>query len=462
MNDGTEADPLTNRRLPAWFDDVKLGIFIHWTAASIPAYAPVPEDGIWPLPGGWDNPTSWTESPYAEAYQDSMAFPDNSTARYHAEHHPGVAYEDFVYRWRELLARWDPAPWAELFERAGAGYVVVTTKIEDGFLLWPSSHPNPRLKDWQSERDVLGELNDALKARGIRLGFYYSGLDFTFSETPLPMMDMETEAAAFPRSKEYADLAEAHWRELIERYKPSVLWSDFGHPENADTTTDDLFRWYYGQVPDGVVNDRFDENRLDGYRSHRDFKTYEYKRDFSNATQEIKWEANRGMGFSYGYNRQETDAHYSSSTLLIRELSDLVARGGNFLLNVGPTATGEIPWQQAQRLVEIGWWLRRYGTAIYGTRRWDRPTGTTGDGSGVRFTASGDAVHAIVLGCPTEAQIELDVRLEPEAEVFLEDQPGALRWEPTDHGVRIELPEPPDEQPAVAFRLSPKTAVGSS
>jgi alpha-L-fucosidase len=456
-------DPLVDRVLPAWFDDAKLGIFIHWTAASIPAFAPLPAGGVWPLPEQHDDPRAWSETPYAEAYQDSMAFADNSTARYHAEHYPGLTYDDFVHQWRDLLDRWDPEPWADLFERAGAGYVVLTTKIEDGFLLWPSSHPNPHLPDWQSRRDVVGELNDALRRRGIRFGVYYSGLDVTFSPVKPPTTSLEDMAASYPRTREYARYVTAHWMELIDRYEPAELWCDFGYPDEAEVTANDLFRHYLERVPDGVINDRFDEWG-DGERTgaaHSDFRTFEYKRDFSKSVLTRKWEATRGMGFSFGYNRQETDRDYSRSAQLIHELIDIVARGGNFLLNVGPTASGEVPWLQAQRLVDIGWWLRRYGSAIYGTRTWDRPTGSTADGMPVRFTMSDDAVHAIVLGAPSEAAIELDVRLDPSAEVFLEDQPGALAWRPTGHGVRIVLPEQPDEGPAIALRLAPVGAVRS-
>ena len=448
-------DRLQDRPVPAWYDDAKLGIFIHWAAAAIPAYAPVPE--VWPLPA--DNPLAWSHSPYAEAYEDSMAIAGSPTARHHAERYGDLPYAAFVEQFRDdCLRRWDPEAWAELFERAGAGYVVLTTKIEDGFLLWPSAHPNPHRARWQSERDVLGELKAALDARGIRLGFYYCGMDYTFSPGSPGVTSMETFEAAYPRSKEYADYVEAHWRELIERYEPAVLWCDFGYPENADTDTDDLFRWYYERVPDGVVNDRFDEFRLEEKRSHRDFRTYEFKLDFSNSPTERKWEACRGIGYSFGYNREETDADYASSADLLRYFADIVARGGNFLLNMGPTATGEAPWDQARRLSDVGWWLKRYGTAIYGTRRWERPTGTTGDGLDVRYTACDDAVHAIVLGTPG-ARLELDVRLDEGAEVTLEDRPLPLRWQASEHGTLVELPEPPDEQPAVAFRLSPRDAV---
>jgi alpha-L-fucosidase len=201
---------------------------------------------------------------------------------------------------------------------------------------------------------------------------------------------------------------------------------------------------------------------------HRDFETFEsvLQRggDYTNVPRDRKGESCRGMGPSWGFNRRETEAHYPTSAQLIRELIDVVARGGNLLLNVGPTGAGAIRWDQATRLQDIGWWLRRYGSAIYGARRWERPTGSTGDGLEVRFTASPDAVHAIVLGTPAEGgpghpQATIDVHLDDEAQVALEDRRESLGWHRIDRGIVVDLPEPPDEQPAIAFRLSPKEAI---
>jgi alpha-L-fucosidase len=455
---------LTNRPLPDWFDDAKLGVAICWSAATIPAFAPVPEDHVWPLPGGFDDPRAAEAMPYAEEYQDAMAIDGGRAARYHAEHYGDLPYDAFPPMWRELHERWSPEPWADLLEQAGVRYVTLYTKLGDGFLLWPSAHPNPRMRKWQADLDIVGRTAAAMRSRGIRFGVYYCDFDWTYSDVEPPALTEAMLRQAKPRSRDYAVTTEAHWRELIERYHPSILWSDGGYPEHADTHVDDLFRWYFEQVPDGVVNDRFHESRDDGKHVYHDFRTYEFKHDFSDAAQDIKWEATRPIGFSFGYNRQETAADYSTSTQLLHGLIDVVARGGNLLLHLGPTATGEAPWLQAERLLAMGWWLRRHGSAIYGTRRWERPTGTTTEGLDVRFTASDDAVHAIVLGTPRQGgprdpHVELDVRLDPGAEVALEHEPGPLPWTASDHGVRIQLPELLDEQPAVAFRLSPRSAV---
>jgi alpha-L-fucosidase len=281
--------------------------------------------------------------------------------------------------------------------------------------------------------------------------------------------------AAMPRGEAWMDYAETHFRELVERYRPSVLWPDFGFPESD--RWERLMAWYYDRIPEGVINDRFnplddvsEEEPSDDALLHNDFTTLEsvthrFELDtdgYADAPTAKKWESCRPMGKSWGYNRAERDETYSPATNLIWELAEVVARGGNLLLNVGPTGTGEIPWLQAQRLAAIGLWLTRYGSAIYGTRPWDSPTGITAEGLHIRYTADDGAVHAIILGTPAAAEVTLDLRLDPNAAVFLEDQPVPLAWESTDGGVRVRLPEPPDEQPAIALRLTPRTAVHSS
>jgi alpha-L-fucosidase len=165
------------------------------------------------------------------------------------------------------------------------------------------------------------------------------------------------------------------------------------------------------------------------------------------------------MGTSFGYNRQESDKTRMSETELVHMFVDIVARGGNLLLDASPTGAGEISWPQARRLIALGWWLRINGTAIYGTRPWKRASGITVEGPGIRYTMSEDAVHAIVLGTPSEAVIEIDVRLDQGVEATLEGSTRVLPWAATPAGVRITLPELPDEAPTLTLRLSPVSGV---
>jgi alpha-L-fucosidase len=442
------------RPVPAWYDDAKLGIFFHWTAAAVPAFAPIgPSPFDLAAEHGWEQ--AFAESPYVEWYQNSLAIPGSSVSRHHAEVYGDQPYDTFVEQFLAGHAGWQPDAWADLCAAACARYVVLVTKHHDGVLLWPSDRPNPHRARWQSSRDIVGELADAVRARGMRFGAYYSGgLDWTFGG--LPITDVRSMIAAIPQGDDYLEYADHHWRELIARYEPSLLWNDIGYPAAADLHA--LFADYYAAVPDGVVNNRFDFLGSMSGQVHADFLTPEYSTDAGPGGK--KWEATRGIGTSFGYNRAETDADYLSTAELVHLLVDIVANGGNLLLNVGPTGDGAIVWLQAQRLLGLGWWLRTNGPAIFGTRPWERPAGVTADGLGVRFTAAaeadGSAFYAVVLGTPSDASVEItDLDVPDGATVELLGHGAPLRWSHgATGGLRVELPGRPAESPALALRIT--------
>lgn len=267
----TQADPLA-RETPAWCDAAKVGIIVHWCPAAIPTYAPLSRDeDLWALRDDADGVGKfWRLLPRAPMYQSTLLIPDSQTARYHAEGYGNMPYDAFVDRFRdEMIPQLDVAAWADTCARSGARYAVVTTKLPDGFVLWPSAHGNARKAGWLSERDVVDEAAAAIRARGLRFAL-------------------------------------------------------------------------------------------------------------------------------------ESDAKHLTEAQLNHLFVDIVARGGNLLLDVNPTAGGELPWGEARRLATLGCWLGRHGHAIYGTRPWERAAGINGDGIEVRYTASPDAVHAIVLGTPPQ------------------------------------------------------------
>lgn len=446
------------RPVPPWFDQDKFGIFIHWNAAAIPAYAPVHTADLEAALGAdapkWRQEQQWRLLPYAEMYQNTMNVPGSETARFHAQNYSGRTYDDFVGQFRDrTLAGWNPRPWADLFAKAGAKYVVVTAKTEDGFLLWPSQNPNPHKRNWQAKRDVIGDLAKAVRRKGMRFGTYLStGMDWTFGGLPV------TDNESFLNALLSVDLGYTgkHWQELIDRYDPSVLWSDYGFLPWKEAAT--MLTNYTKKVPDGVVNDRFDgEAAKNG--TPVDFKTVEYSTDYPDPRKVGKWEACRGIGTSFGYNRLETDASYLTSEQLVHLLVDVVSQGGNLLLNVGPTGSGHIPREQERRLRELGGWLEDNGRAIYGTTYWKRAKGLTTEGREVRYTRSKDAVNAIVLGEPNGNAVDLDVKLADHATVELLGEDGKLRWERSPQGTRISLPGRRNDQYALSLRLSPASAV---
>jgi alpha-L-fucosidase len=446
----TDTQDLSARKTPAWFDEAKFGILVTWSAGAIPGYAPLTR--VESLHGNMELLCRLV--PHGEMYQLPLNIPESPTARHHAEHYGTMPYDRFVEQFRdEVIPRVDVEAWTDVIALSGARYATLLTKPEDGFLLWPSAWPNPRKTDWQAERDLVGEFADAVRDRGMRFGAYYcGGVDWTFKG--LPGTCRLSECFVAPDDEQYVALADAHWRELIERYEPSVLWNDYSPGPSTDVAG--LFHYYWERVPDGVVNNRWDGGPFEPSAIYHDFLTPEYSTEGSPAA---KWEACRGMGLSFGFNREETEDTYNSATDLIHLLVDIVSRGGNLLLSLSPSGNGEVPWLQAERFLAIGQWLRVNGGAIYGTRPWERHAGVSGEGLGVRYTASDDAVHAVVLGTPERREVDIDVRLADGATVSLEGRRGELQWRSLPNGIRVELPERPFEQPAMALRIAPATAV---
>ena len=446
-------ESLSRHPVPAWFLDAKLGIFVHWGPSSVPAWAPPgPSPFAIADTDGWE--ASFARTPYSEWYQNSLAIEGSPTQEHHRRHHPDETYADFVETFRRGTTGWDPGSWADLFAATGARYVVLITKHHDGFLLWPSSTPNPNVADWQSERDLVGDLRDAVVERGMRFGVYYSGgIDWTFGG--LPITDLQSFVGAIPQSEDYAAYANAHWRELIERYEPCVLWNDIGYPTVG--RSEELIAEYYNAIPDGVVNNRFDFMGTVAGTTHADFLTPEY--DVGGSPGDLgdrAWEACRGLGSSFGYNRAEPADDLLAPTELVHLLAGIVSSGGNLLLDVGPAGDGTVSMPQAQRLLALGWWLDQCGEAVYDTRPHEVHEARTADGTEVRYTRRGDDVFAIVLGTPERSLVVEGLRLPDDTVVTLLGNRNPVSWQTDDRGTRIELDERPAETPAVAFKLSPR------
>lgn len=451
MTDSTAAAPtypFAGRPIPTWYDDAKFGIFIHWGPFTVPSYAPVANNmGEMMEAGDWAQ--AFRESPYSEWYLNSMSLEGSSTALHHAATYGERTYASFVDEFHVRSAGFDIGRWADLFSQAGARYVVPITKHHDGFLLWRTGVPNPHHDRWMSERDHIADLAAAVRAAGMRFGTYYSGgLDWTFE--PPPIDSIMAMIQKIPTSSAYVEYATAHVHELIDRFQPDVLWNDIAWPMTADPN--DIFAYYYDRVPEGVVNDRWNIMAVRGGTLHADIATPEYS---TKADPTRKWEVCRGIGRSFGYNRMETEATMPSVDELVWMLADIVARGGNLLLNVGPTADGQIPLEQVVRLTGIGWWLRVNGDAIYGTRPWTRSTGLTADGQQVRFTTAADGrLFAIVQGAPANEVRIADMTVGEGAEVRMLGNDRVLPHAVRNGELIITIPEHLPPAPATVFSIS--------
>jgi len=466
-----ESDEDVRRPLPAWYDAAKLGVFVHWGPYSVPGWAAVSGD-IQKIFADKGPRHYFASNPYAEWYVNTMRIPGSPTWRHHREAHgEAVSYANFGARFNSQAAGFEPRTWVDLFTRAHARYVVLTARHMDGFTLWPSAQArrdDGAGQGWQASRDWVGEVAEAVRAAGMRMGLYYcGGFDATFEDRVI--RSLGDCVLAIPRSAEYAAYAEAQVRELVERYRPAILWNDVAFP--AAVNLDALLSAYYEAVPDGVANDRWTQFSLPragtlkdalvtallhhgdriwrllprrlrrfGFPAARrgDFRTPEYALPAS--THGRKWELARGLGSSFGFNRLEGEPETLSLEALVHLLIDVVSKNGNLLIGVGPRADGTIPQLQRERLEGLGAWLDVHAEAIFETRPWKRSEARTGDGREVRFTQRGAAVFAILLAPARAGEVSLPLELAAESEVCLLGHDAPLAWRRMEHGVTVTIP----------------------
>lgn len=332
-------ESLESRPYPQWFSDAKLGIFIHWGLYSVPAYAGLEGYGEWYLKGLMVGDSNRVQ------FQNRV-FGDGSG---------NFEYADFTRFFKGELFR--PNEWASLFRKSGAKYVVLVTKHHDGYCLWDSKfQPN-----WNSvvsgpHRNIVAELTEAVRAEGLKMGFYYSLMEWN---NPIHRWTVDPTDSVRRYVDEYMM---PQFKELVSRYRPSMIFSDGDWDYSAEQLRSaELISWYYNLVGDeGVVNNRWGNGNPHGYR------TPEYSAGIT--LTDRPWAECRGLGRSFGLNRNEPLSNYLTSDELIRHFCKLVAAGGGLTLNVGPAADGQIPLLQQERLLDLGKWLEINGEAIYGTR----------------------------------------------------------------------------------------------
>ena len=343
-------ESLDKRPVPQWFKDAKFGIFIHWGVYSVPGFR--------------------TKGQYAEWYENGLNSGDSADLAYHKKKFGDLTYYQLANQFKAEL--YNPDEWAQLIEKSGARYVVLTSKHHDGFALWPSKDAS---RDWGfpwnametgPHRDLLGDLFTALRKTSVHPGMYYSLYEWY---NPLWLKDR----------KQY--VSEHMWpqmKDVINTYKPDVFWTDGEWDETAETwKSKEFLTWLYNESPvkDRVVTyDRWGS----GVRfKHGGVYTPEYQPDLN--FEDHYWEESRGMGFSYGYNRNEDAWDYNTPQALVLQLIDKVSGGGNFLLDIGPDEHGKIPPIMQERLLQIGDWMKGNSEAIYNTARW-RVTGQWSEG----------------------------------------------------------------------------------
>ncbi len=340
-------DDLNTRPVAEWFKDAKFGIFIHWGPYSVPAWSPA---GTYTE---WYQEWLQTHQIYGNRKPDADAIPNFQDKVYGDE----SSYYDFGRMFKAEL--YDPKKWAELFKKSGAKYVVLTSKHHDGFTLWPNKEAqNGRNFKWNAaevgaKRDLIAPYMEAMREAGLKAGLYYSLYEWYHPwYRPLGNDPKFVDEHYHPQFKD-----------LVTKYSPDLIYVD-GEWDKTDEywRSAELLQWLFNESPckdEVVINDRWFKGCRHKYGG---FATTEYETE---GVKGRKWEEVRGIGTSFGYNRDEDLTDYSSARQLVLMLCDIVSMGGNLCLNVGPRADGKIPVIQQERLLEIGAWLDINGEAIY-------------------------------------------------------------------------------------------------
>lgn len=430
-------DSLDQHKLPKWFMDSKLGIFIHWGPYCVPAWAPKYAVGKGQY---YDEDIGY--HPYAELYGWGMTYKDSPVWKHHLETYgPGFQYEDFFPMFK--AENFDADKWASLFEKVGAKYVVLVTKHSDGFCMFNTAHSKRSCMHTGPMRDVTDEITKAVRNHNMRMGLYYS-TTFNYYYDRVGHIT-------------YRDLTNKQIHELVEQYDPDILWSDdYWKPsEKSFATTwksEQLISYFYNHAKDPeqvVVNDRW--GVTDNGLQLGDFSTPEYR--ILPYIPDFYWELTRGIGQSYGYN---ADDNYHTVEEIIFMLVDVVSKNGNMLLNVGPRSDGTLDPAQIERLEGLGEFLSRCGEAIYSSRHWIDYKGDPDSDALVRYTWKPGSLYAIVMGEKRNHITLRDLRLRDDSRIELLGENQNLSWTQDDNGVHIQLPGNFGEKYAQALKISPE------
>ena len=362
---------LTREQRIAWWREARFGMFVHWGLYAIPA-------GV------------WKDKIYPTGYSEWIMF---------SEKIPAKEYAQLAEKFNP--AKFDATAWTALAKQAGMKYLVLTTKHHDGFSMFQSKLTPYNVVDATPfKRDVTGEVSAACRAAGLRFGCYYS-VDRDWYRPQGPGNSYkQSNVWDFPASKRedfdryVATFAQPQVEELLTQYRPDLLWFD-----EIDMKSDAQVATLYQSIrrinPAVVINSRIQGCRFPAKipPPHCDYISTG-DNEIAGKNLEFDWENPGSMNTSYGYNRN--DHNWVSAKEVVSRLTEIVSKGGNYLLNVGPTAEGLIPQPCVDCLREVGAWMNLNGEAIYGTSPW-RVTHEGDPPAPIRFTAKGNAVYAI---CP--------------------------------------------------------------
>jgi len=414
---------LLDRKL-SWFQDQKFGLFVHWGVYS-----------------QWGCIESW---PLVEV--DKWARPDGLKAWEERGRDMARFKRDYWALNKSFNpVKWDPQPWADAAKHAGMKYFVFTTKHHDGFSMWDTRWTDFRITGaetpyhTQPQSDVVRRAFDTFRKEGFGIGAYFSKADwhhpdYWSPDAPSPTRNPNYDTQANPEKwNRFVSFVHGQIGELVNGYGPlDILWLDAGQvrPPKQDIRMDELAAIARRKQKDLLIVDRTVGGKYENYRTP--------EQEVPEKPLSYVWESCITMGDQWSY---KPDDKYKSTHHLIHLLVDIVAKGGNLLLNIGPDEQGQFPPTALQRLKEIGDWMQVNGEAIHGTR----PIAPYKEGK-VALTRKGSAVYAIYLADEGKDQLPAEIRLsavrpKPGSRVTLLGSKQPLRWSREADGLTIQIPD---------------------
>lgn len=412
-----------NYKDPEWFNDQKFGIFIHWGAYSVPAHG-----------SEWYPRRMYMDTATFTAQLKHQHDGPNETFLYHKKKYGDqkeFGYKDFIPMFK--AEKFDPVEWISLFKKAGARYVVPVADHHDGFAMFASKTSRWNAANMGPKRDVLGELFEEGRKQGLIMGAsthyafnwsFYNKKDHFDTVDPeyADLYSAKGKDLTEPVSEEFKQLWWDRTTDLIDNYKPEILWFDFYLDiPDFDEYRPKIAAYYYNKGlewgKEVVINDKnlFHEAFPEGT------VIYDLERGKLPGIRKLPWQTDTSIGKkSWGY---VTNEEAKTPNSLVDDLVDIVSKNGNLLLNVGPKPDGTIPEDQKETLLKIGSWLEMNGESIYDSEYWktfgEGPTEEEGGymsehskkgdftAQDIRFTIKGDKLYAIMLDWPSDGKINI-------------------------------------------------------
>ena len=445
-------ESLQKMPVPGWFDDGKIGIFIHW--------------GPYSAMGFRKNGRGYAEHVPKMMYRDPKYYFPIVKERWGGEP-PEFGYKDIIPDFK--AENWDPDAWADLFSEVGAKYVVMTAEHHDGWANWDSDLTPWNAVDKGPKRDLVGDLGKALRKRGLKYApsyhrerhqSFFAKKLYVVKAEPLPMIveeiKQDPEAALlygpFGTTKEFVDGYVARWKEIQEKYKPDMLWMDDfpiytrdGNNVRKGKAKPEI--QYFDDQVRGMITDFMNDgaargadvyvNNKGGNRNWPDGVGCLEKDNLKLKVVGPKWESCTTFGTSFGYLKGDK---YKTVKGVIHDMVEIISRNGNFLINIGPKSDGTLVPQQVERLKAMGDWLRINGDAIYGSRYWKTDHQKSPK---LAFTTNGKKLYAIAMEEPLEPfTIDATAGWKPEQilGVRLLGSDAKTEWAVTKDGLQITPP----------------------